>query len=97
MELQRLLIPGAKLQHIGGKYERYFVYVPRDFERYVSKDSVYIVTVLIDGKEIPVGPRKVSSKGNKLIITLPTSLKYIWDQHLYQKIDLVLESNSLSS
>ena len=53
MELQRLLIPGLKLQHIGGKYERYFVYVPKDFEKYLGK-NVYIVTAVIDGREIPI-------------------------------------------
>lgn len=94
MELQKLLLPGVKLQHIGGKYERYFVYVPKDFEKYLVKDNVYITTVILDSKEIPVGPRKISSKGNKSVLTLPPALKYIWDQYLYHKIDLVLESNS---
>jgi len=92
MELQRLLIPGLKLQHIGGKYERYFVYVPKDFEKYLGK-NVYIVTAVIDGREIALGPRKISRKGNKFIIALPPNLKYIWDKYLYQKIDIILESN----
>ena len=96
MELQKLLIPGLRLQHIGGKYERYFVYVPKDFEKYLAKDAVYITTVVLDGREVPVGPRRVSKKGNKLIITLPSNLKYLWDKYLYKKIDLVLESNGLT-
>jgi len=98
-EIPQLLIPGVKLQkltkHVSNKgrqyeYSQYFIYIPKDFESYV-KDRKWLVTIIIDGKEFPIGIKTPSRHNNYFIITLPSDLDYYWEKKLYQKVDVHLQ------
>jgi hypothetical protein len=99
LDISQLLIPGVKLQkltrHINNKgreyeYSQYFIYIPRDFEAYV-KDKEWLVTIIVDSKEFPIGIKSPSRHNNYYIITLPNDLEYYWERKLYQKVDVLLQ------
>lgn len=91
MELQKLLIPGVTVSKMrSGNKEIYYVYLPQRFEKYLSHGK-WSVTVLLNDKEILIGLRSIYRHGNYFVLTLPISLKYIWDQYLGKEIDLVIE------
>jgi hypothetical protein len=90
VEIQQLLIPKVTVSKMkSGKKEIYYVYLPHRFERYLSHGK-WSVTAIVGEKEILIGLRSLYKHGSYFILTLPVSLKQIWEQYLGKEIDLIL-------
>jgi len=90
-EVGKLLIPGVTVSKMrSGKKEIYYVYLPLRFDKYLSHGK-WSVTAITDQREILIGLRSLYKHGNYFILTLPISLKQIWEQYLGKEIDLILE------
>lgn len=90
-EVGKLLIPGVTVSKMkSGKKEVYYVYLPHRFERYLSHGK-WSITAIVGEKEILIGLRSLYKHGNYFMLTLPISLKQIWEQYLGKEIDLILE------
>ncbi|WP_236753151.1 hypothetical protein [Acidianus sp. HS-5] len=90
-ELGKLLIPGVTVSKMrSGKKEIYYVYLPQRFNRYLGYGK-WSVTAIVGEKEILIGLRSVYKHGEYFMLTLPISLRQIWEQYLGKEIDLILE------
>lgn len=98
-EINQLLIPGVTLQRtekrttIKGKpynYAQYYVYIPKKFEALV-KDKEWLVTLILDDREIPIGLKKATRSNKYYIITLPSNLAIYWEKYVYKEVTILLE------
>ncbi|BFI75417.1 hypothetical protein [Sulfurisphaera ohwakuensis] len=89
MELQQLLIPKVTVSKMRKKNGYiYYVYIPQSYTEYIQYKKWNIIAVL-NGKEIPLGPRSPFKHGNNLIVTLPLAYKDLWESLLGREIDLI--------
>jgi hypothetical protein len=98
-EITQLLIPGVTLQRtdkrttVKGKpynYVQYYVYIPKKFEALV-KDKEWLVTVILDDQEIPIGLKRLTRHNKHYIITLPSNLAVYWEKYVYREVMILLE------
>ena len=89
MELQQLLVPHVTVSKMRKKNGVvYYVYLPQAFTQYLEAKKWNVVAV-IDGKEIPLGPRSPFRHGRNLIVTLPLAYRDLWEAKLGSEIDLI--------
>ena len=97
--IEKFVIPGVKVQRAlkrvrkQGKeyvYTQYFIYIPKAFEKYVT-GSKWLVTVIIDSQEFPIGVRALSRHNKHYIIFLPNDLAYYWEKAVGKEVDVIFQ------
>nr|WP_020936646.1 hypothetical protein [Saccharolobus solfataricus]CDF66448.1 conserved conjugative plasmid protein [Saccharolobus solfataricus P2] len=90
-EIGKLLIPGVTVSKMrNGRKEIYYVYLPQRFDKYLSYGK-WSVTAITNEREILIGLRSIYRHGSYFVLTLPISLRQIWEQYLGKEIDIILE------